>query len=113
MALQGEPVAHNDLVSGAQTALHSHAGGGGGGADVKSGFESAVAEGGTRVVTFNTAFASTPNVVANCADISAQLSFVNSNSVSTTGFTIEVVMGGGGGNATRDVAWIATDAGNP
>jgi len=30
MALQGEPVAHNDLVSGAQTALHSHAGGGGG-----------------------------------------------------------------------------------
>jgi len=30
MALQGEPVAHNDLVSGAQTTLHSHAGGGGG-----------------------------------------------------------------------------------
>jgi len=30
MAIQGEPVAHNDLVSGAQTALHSHAGGGGG-----------------------------------------------------------------------------------
>ena len=30
MALQGEPVAHNDLVDGSQTTLHSHAGGGGG-----------------------------------------------------------------------------------
>ena len=30
MAIQGEPVAHNDLVSSAQTSLHSHAGGGGG-----------------------------------------------------------------------------------
>jgi len=29
MAIQGEPVAHNDLVSGAETTLHSHAGGGG------------------------------------------------------------------------------------
>ena len=29
MAIQGEPVAHNDLVSSAQTSLHSHAGGGG------------------------------------------------------------------------------------
>jgi len=30
MALQGEPVAHNDLVNSSQTTLHSHAGGGGG-----------------------------------------------------------------------------------
>jgi len=30
MALQGEPVAHNDLVAGSDTTLHSHAGGGGG-----------------------------------------------------------------------------------
>ena len=30
MAIQGEPVAHNDLVNGSETTLHSHAGGGGG-----------------------------------------------------------------------------------
>ena len=30
MAIQGEPVAHNDLVAGGETTLHSHAGGGGG-----------------------------------------------------------------------------------
>lgn len=41
MALQTEPVAHNNLVSGGQTALHSHAGGGGG-ADVKAGNETAI-----------------------------------------------------------------------
>ena len=29
MAIQGEPVAHNDLVAGGETTLHSHAGGGG------------------------------------------------------------------------------------
>ncbi len=30
MAIQGEPVAHADLVNGSETTLHSHAGGGGG-----------------------------------------------------------------------------------
>ncbi len=32
MAIQGEPVAHADLVNGAETTLHSHAGSGGGSA---------------------------------------------------------------------------------
>ncbi len=112
MTIQGEPVAHNDLVSGAQTSLHSHAGGGGG-ADVKSGFEATIAEGGSRVVTFNTAFSSAPNVVVSCSDTSTQLTFVQAHTISTTGFTINAVKSGGGGNANRDVAWIATDAGNP
>ena len=85
----------------------------GGGANVKAGFESAVAENSTRAVTFNTAFSSTPNVVANCADSSSQLSFVNAHSVTVNGFTIQVLKSGGGGSANRDIAWIATDAGNP
>ena len=34
MAIQGEPVAHNDLVAGGEITLHSHAGGGGGGANL-------------------------------------------------------------------------------
>ena len=114
MALQGEPVAHNDLVAGGQTALHSHAGGGnGGGPDVKSGLESAISENATRVVAFATPFSSTPNVVVNFADASAEISVVAAHTVSTTGFTIAVTKSGGGGSANRDVAWIATDAGNP
>lgn len=85
---------------------------GGGGADVKSGFESAVPEGGTRAVTFNTAFSSAPNVVVNFADNSSQISVISAHSVSASGFTIMVVKSGGGSSADRDVAWIATDAGN-
>ena len=112
MAIQGEPVASNELVAGGQTSLHSHAGGGGG-ADVKSGFEAAITEGSSRVVTFNTAFSSSPNVVVSCADTSYQLTFVQAHSESTTGFTIDATKSGGGGNVTRDVAWIATDAGDP
>lgn len=112
MTVQGEPVAHNDLVAGGQTALHSHAGGGGG-ADVKGGFESAIAENSTRAVTFNTAFAVAPNVVVGFADNSTEISVVAAHTASTTGFMIEVTKSGGGGSANRDVAWIATDAGNP
>lgn len=112
MTIQGEPVASNELVAGGQTSLHSHAGGGGG-ADVKSGFESAVSEGGSRTVTFNTAFSASPNVVVSISDTSSQLTFVQAHTVSTTGFTIDAIKSGGGGNVTRDVAWIATDAGNP
>ena len=111
MAIQGEPVAHNDLVNSSSTTFHSHAGGGG--ADVKGGVELAISEGGSRTVTFNTAFSGTPNVVASCADVSSQLSFAHAHTVSTTGFTIDVIKSGGGGNVNRDVAWIATDAGDP
>ncbi len=111
MAVQSEQVAHSDLISGGQTSLHSHAGGGGG-ANVKSGFESAVTEGGTRAVTFNTAFAATPDVVVSFADSSAEISVLAAHTVSVSGFTITVTKSGGGGSANRDVAWIATDAGN-
>lgn len=86
---------------------------GGGGADVKNGFESAIAENSTRAVTFNTAFAGTPNVVVGFADDTSQISVVHAHMVSTTGFTIQVVKSGGGGSVNRDVYWIATDAGNP
>ncbi len=112
MTIQGEPVAHADLVGAGQTSLHSHAGGGGG-ADVKGGVELAISEGGSRTVTFNTNFASTPNVVVSCADVSTQLTFAHAHTVSTSGFTIDVIKSGGGGNVNRDVAWVATDAGNP
>lgn len=112
MTIQGEPVAHADLVNGSETTLHSHAGGGGG-ADVKSGFESAISENSARTVTFNTAFSGTPNVVVGFADDTTQISVVHAHTVSTTGFTVQVVKSGGGGSVTRDIYWMATDAGNP
>jgi hypothetical protein len=87
--------------------------GGGGGANVKSGFESAVTEGSTRAVTFTTDFAATPDVVVNFADSSTEISVIAAHTVSTTGFTIQVTKSGGGGSANRDVYWMATDAGNP
>ena len=110
MAAQSEQVAHAELVAGANTAQHSHAGGGG--ADVKSERETAIAEGSTRAVTFGTAFAATPRVVVSFDDGSTELSVCQVESVTTTGFTIRVLKIGGGGNSNRDVAWIATDAGN-
>ena len=77
------------------------------GPTVKSGVVNLTA-GGTSAVTFGTAFASVPRVVAvsqfNTTDTSTTLKCYN---VSTTGFTL-----GGAGNAAGNVAWIATDEGN-
>ena len=109
MTVQAEQVAHRELVSGTDTTQHSHAGGGG--ADVKSGRETAITEEGTRAVTFGTAFTATPRVVVSFDDGSTQLSICQVESVTTTGFTIRVLKIGGGGNTNRDVAWVATDAG--
>ena len=111
MALQSEPVAHNGLVAGSDTTLHSHTGGGGG-ADIKAGNETTITEGGSRSVTFTTAFSATPNVVVGFSDNSTQISVCSAHTVSTSGFTIMVVKSGGGGNSNRDVSWIATDAGD-
>ena len=109
MALTSEQVASAPLVGGESTGLHSHPGGG---ADVKSGRETAITEGSTRAVTFGTAFGATPNVIVSFDDGSTQLSVAQAESISATGFTIRVFKVGGGGNASRDVAWIASDAGN-
>ena len=111
MAIAAEQVAHADLVGSAQTTLHSHAGGGG--ADVKSGFESAITEGSTRAVTFTTAFSAAPDVVVGFADTSTEISVCAAHTESTTGFTIQVEKVGGGAAKNRDVFWIATSAGDP
>ena len=104
MATQSENVAHADLVNGSQTALHSHAGGGG--VNVKSGKIAASGTGNS--VTFNTAFSSTPQVVLTPEDASLNLrdALWIVRSVSTTGFTFDV-------DNDATYAWIATTAGNP
>lgn len=101
MATQEEKVAHPELVGGAETSLHSHAGGGG--TDVKSGTVS----GSSGSVTFNTPFSSTPQVVmTSLGSTVTRDAILRVDSVSTTGFdwTADVSQG---------AAWIATDAGNP
>ena len=105
MTIQGEQVAHAELVGGGQTAKHSHAGGGGG-PNVKSGI--VATSGGSGSVTFNTAFSSTPRVTLTPQDGSMNLRdclFVV-RSVSTTEFSFDV-------DNDATYAWIATDAGNP
>ncbi len=79
----------------------------------KSGFEAAIAENSTRVVTFNTEFAAIPAVVVSFADSSSEISVIAVHTVSVGGFTIAVTKSGGGGSASRDVSWIAIVAGNP
>jgi hypothetical protein len=75
---------------------------------IKSGIVN-LAAGGTAAVTFNTPFAAVPQVVAteqfSTTDTSTTLSCY---SVTVNGFTLR-----GAGNAAGNVAWIATDAGNP
>lgn len=103
MALQSENIGHAELVGGGQTALHSHAGGGG--VNVKSG--TIAASGGSNNVTFNTAFASTPQVVLTVQDnIQLRDCLWQVTAVSTDGFTFEC-------DADATYAWVATDAGNP
>jgi len=87
-------------------------GGGGGGANVKSGIESGISENSTRAVAFGTTFAATPRVTVSLADSSTEISIAQAHDVTVAGFTIRVVKSGGGGSATRDVSWVATDAGN-
>ncbi len=86
--------------------------GGGGGADVKSGTVTVTC--GTSVaVSFTTAFASTPDVVA-CVNASApQLDLVRVKSITTSGFDIQFHKGHGGSTHVRPIDWIATDAGDP
>lgn len=101
MARETYAYGHPDLVGGGVTNLHSHTGGGG--ANVKSGTVS----GASGSVTFNTAFASTPQVVmTSLGNTATRDAILRVDSVSTTGFdwTADVSQGAG---------WIATDAGNP
>lgn len=102
MAKQGETVAHSDLVSGSQTALHSHAGGGNG-VNVKSGSVQIPSKTWT-LISFSTTFASTPHVAGA---VSKNTSWSIRN-VTVNDF--EVYLNTTGINTFW---WIATDAGDP
>ena len=103
MTKQNEKVGHAALVSGEQTVLHGHPGGGG--VNVKSGTMSAST--GSNSVTFNTAFASVPQVVLTVQDIIALRDCLYEVTVvDVNGFTFVV-------DVAATYVWVATDAGNP
>ena len=111
MAIQGEPVAHADLVSGGQTTLHSHAGGGGG-PDIKAGtatFNTSV----WTAISFNTAFGTTPKVVVTAnQDSTSRWNFTPIiRNVTVNGFDCRYDDRAQAGTVV--VNWMATDAGNP
>ena len=47
------------------------------------------------------------------SDRHSEISACRVHSVTTAGFTITVQKSGGGAAKDRDVAWVATNAGNP
>lgn len=111
MTVVGEPMADGELVDGSETILHSHPGGGGGGADVKSGVAAGTSASWT-AVTFNTAFASAPDVVFTMIQPGSpqDLKRLYVKNVTVNGFEFWYTEK----NAVALSAhWIATDAGNP
>ena len=104
MTIQSEEVAAKQLVDGSQTALHSHAGGGGGGPNVKSG-EDTAPKATEKQVNFNTSFGSIPHVeLTPHGDVGVWLT------EKTTGY---FKWNNNSKNVDVTVDWIATDAGNP
>ena len=108
MTVVAEQVAAAPLVGAGQTALHSHAGGGG--ADVQSGTVT-LGDGTTTVVTFGNAFVAIPRIVASFQNAPQGIDLAYALTPSTTQVTIGVFKGHGGGNHSGNIiAWIATDA---
>ncbi len=81
--------------------------------DIKSGNIASILDGASATITFNTAFASTPNVVATFSNIQAATDTIELSAISTTAFTITIDKGHGGANDDHSVDWIATNAGDP
>lgn len=97
--IQSEQIAHSSLVNGGQTTLHSHPAGGG--VNTKSG--TVLTSGGSGVVTFNTAFTSTPFVVITpSGSIAIRDSMWTIRTIDTNGFTFDV-------DSDDTYCWIATD----
>ena len=111
MPIQGEPVAHNELIAGGQTALHSHAGGGGG-PDIKAGTLSGTTDTWLSVV-FGTAFATVPKVIVSAEKDAIARWDHNpiTRNVTVDGFDMRYDDRGTAGSVV--LHWIATDAGNP
>jgi len=110
---QVEEVAHNELVGGSQTSLHSHAGGGGGLVD-KSG--NVTSDGsGEATVSFNTPYGHT-NYFINLTCVSnpdTVVAMVATGTKASGGFTVVTDDDGGKAESGVSVDWCTGPYSNP
>lgn len=114
MTKQSEEVAHQNLVNGSTTTLHTHAGGGGGGLVDKAG-EVTTNGSAEAVISFNTNYGSTnyfilltpinPGDTATC--------MVKSGTKTVSGFTIVTEDDGGKSEPSVTVMWATGLYSNP
>lgn len=114
MVKQSENVAHNELVGEAQTSLHSHPGGGGGGLVDKGGTVTTNVQG-VATVTFNTPYGSTDYFVGfgviDPGD--ATLVMVQSGTKAIDGFDLKTWDDGGKIEGDVEVTWFTGLYSNP
>jgi len=113
MVKQSEAVAHPELVGGAQTSLHSHAGGGGGLVN-KSGIVTSDANA-EAIVTFNTNYGDLNYFIQLTAGESEDAVICNmkSGTKAVSGFTIITLDDGGKTEKDVDVYWCTGPYSNP
>ena len=111
MTKQNEVVAHNELVGGSQTSLHSHLGGGNG-TDYKAGSES-ISSAGDYPITFTTAFGDANYSITLTPSSTTKDPQVMWKSKNASGFTIEAGQRGGGGFVAFTCDWVAIPHNDP
>ena len=113
MTKQAEQIAHNELVGGSQTSLHSHVGGGGGLVD-KGGLIITDSSG-EYTVSFNTNYGSLNYFIQLTSAVStdAIICNVKSQTKSISGFTIITMDDGGKAEPNVDVYWCTGSYSNP
>lgn len=114
MTKQNEIVAHNELVGGSQTTLHSHPGGGGGGLVDKGGTVTTNAQG-VATISFNTPYGSTDYFINLIAIDPGDATFamVQSGTKAIDGFDIKTWDDGGKTEANVEVLWNTGLYSNP
>ena len=114
MTKQEETVGHSELVSGSQTSLHSHAGGGGGGLVDKSGQVTSDGDG-EATVTFNTPYGHTNYFVQlTCvSNPDSVFAAVATGTKASDGFVVVVDDDGGKPESGVLVDWCTGAYSNP
>lgn len=112
MVKQAETVAHEELVGGGQTSLHSHPGGGGGGL-VDKGNTATTNSSGVATITFNTPYANTNYFIQVTAIGSSVFPSINSGSKTVSGFTVTVYNDRGQTQSGIPVEWCTGPYSNP
>lgn len=114
MTKQSEQVAHNELVGGSQTILHTHPGGGGGGLVDKGGTVTTNAQGIASIV-FNTSYGDTNYFIGFGVIDPGDAAFimVQDGTKTVDGFDIKSWDDGGKTEPNVTVLWFTGSYSNP